>query len=57
MLRNLPPDDVYENLYEVTDLKLDHFRHRNQRDMDHGWTDRLPHEQKDFGIRLISGFQ
>jgi len=48
MLRNLPPDDVYENLYEVTDLKLDHFRHRNQRDMDHGWTDKLPAEQQIF---------
>ena len=49
MLRNLPPDDVYENLYEVTDLKLDHFRHRNQRDMDHGWTDRLPTNKTIFG--------
>lgn len=48
MLRNLPPDDVYQNLYEVTDLKLDQFRHRNQRDMDHGWTDKLPAEQQIF---------
>ena len=48
LLRNLPPSDVYKNLYEVTDLKLDHFRHRDQRDMDHGWTDRLPAEQKIF---------
>ena len=48
LLRNLPPSDVYENLYEVTDLKLDHFRHRDQRDMNHGWTDRLTAEQKIF---------
>ena len=48
MLSNLPATDVYENLYEVTDLKLDHFRHRDQRNMDHGWTDRLPAEQKAF---------
>jgi hypothetical protein len=48
LLRNLPASDVYENLYEVTDLKLDHFRHRDQRDMDRGWTDRLPGDQKVF---------
>ena len=42
LLRHLPDTEVYENLYEVTDLKLDHFRHRNQRDMDEGWTSRLP---------------
>ena len=48
LLHNLPSSDVYENLYEVTDLKLDHFRHRDQRDMDQGWTDRLPTEQKIF---------
>lgn len=48
LLRNLPPSEVYENLYEVTDSKLDHFRHRDQRDMDQGWTDRLPDEQKTF---------
>jgi hypothetical protein len=42
LLANLPSTDVYENLYEVTDLKLDHFRHRNQRDMNDGWTARLP---------------
>ena len=48
LLRHLPASDVYDNLYEVTDLKLDHFRHRDQRDMDHGWTDRLPDEQRIF---------
>ena len=48
LLRNLPPSDVYENLYEVTDLKLDHFRHRDQRDMNEGWVDRLPAGLKPF---------
>lgn len=48
LLRHLPSSDVYENLYEVTDLKLDHFRHRDQRDMDQGWTDRLPNELRPF---------
>ena len=48
LLSKLPPTDVYENLYEVTDLKLDHFRHRDQRDMNEGWVDRLPSELKPF---------
>ena len=48
LLRHLPDSTVYENLYEVTDLKLDHFRHRDQRDMNHGWTDRLPANQREF---------
>src|SRR5436189_4210306 len=48
LLRNLPSTDVYDNLYEVTDLKLDHFRHRHQRDMNEGWTERLPPNLKQF---------
>lgn len=48
LLRNLPPTDVYENLYEVTDLKLDHFRHRDQRDMNAGWTERLQPDIRPF---------
>ena len=48
LLRNLPSTDVYDNLYEVTDLKLDHFRHRDQRDMDAGWTARLPADLQPF---------
>jgi len=48
LLHNLPSSDVYENLYEVTDLKLDHFRHRDQRDMDAGWTTRLPQDLQPF---------
>ena len=48
LLSNLPASNVYENLYEVTDLKLDHFRHRDQRDMNAGWTDRLPPDIRPF---------
>src|SRR5690348_16343249 len=48
LLRHLPASDVYENLYEVTDLKLDHFRHRYQRDLNEGWTNALPPLQQAF---------
>jgi len=48
MLGNLPESSVYQNLYAVTDLKLDHFRHRDQRDMSEGWTELLPAEIKSF---------
>ena len=48
LLRHLPGSSIYENLYEVTDLKLDHFRHRYQRDMDDGWTNALPPQLQTF---------
>lgn len=48
LLHQLPASDVYENLYEVTDLKLEHFRHRDQRDMNDGWTEQLPAQLKPF---------
>ncbi len=48
LLRHLPNSDVYENLHEVTDLKLDHFRHRYQRDLNEGWTNVLPPELQPF---------
>ena len=48
LLLHLPHSDVYENLYEVTDLKLDHFRHRYQRDLNHGWTSALPADLQTF---------
>lgn len=48
LLRHLPGSDVYENLYEVTDLKLDHFRHRYQRDMNENWTSALQPELRSF---------
>src|SRR6185369_7525515 len=48
LLDHLPASDVYDNLYEVTDLKLDHFRLRDQRDMNDGWTNNLPPALKPF---------
>jgi hypothetical protein len=48
ILAKLPQSDVYDNLYEVTDLKLDHFRHRYQRDLNEGWTSALPPQQQTF---------
>ena len=48
LLRHLPGSSVYENLYEVTTLKLDHFRHRIQRDLNDGWTSALPRELQPF---------
>jgi len=48
LLRHLPGSSIYENLYEVTDLKLDHFRHRYQRDLNDGWTNALPPELQSF---------
>src|SRR5262249_41743521 len=48
LLRHLPDNSVYQNLYEVTDLKLDHFRHRDQRDLNPGWTEMLPREIRGF---------
>lgn len=48
LLSHLPGSSVYENLYEVTTLKLDHFRHRYQRDLNDGWTNALPPELQPF---------
>jgi hypothetical protein len=31
LLAHLPASAIYQNLFEVTTLKLDHFRHRDQR--------------------------
>lgn len=56
LLKNLPGSASYQNLFEVTTLKLDHFRHRDQRDMNPGWTDDLPPEQKAFWDSFDSWF-
>jgi hypothetical protein len=48
LLRHLPDSSVYDNLFAVTDLKLDHFRHRDQRDLNEGWTEMLPEAIKGF---------
>src|ERR1044072_7047168 len=48
ILKHLPGSDVYENLYEVTDLKLDHLRHRYQRHLNEGWPNALAPELQTF---------
>lgn len=48
LLRHLPESTSYQNLFEITDLKLDHFRHRDQRDLNDGWTAAVPEELKQF---------
>jgi hypothetical protein len=48
LLKHLPGSAVYQNLFEVTDYKLDHFRHRDQRDLKEGWTEALSSELKGF---------
>jgi hypothetical protein len=56
LLGHLPGSSVYQNLFEVTDYKLDHFRHRDQRDLKEGWTTTLPDEIKDFWDRFSEWF-
>lgn len=48
LLKHLPASTVYQNLFEVTDYKLDHFRHRDQRNLDDGWTNSLTVALKEF---------
>jgi hypothetical protein len=48
LLSHLPESTAYQNLFEITDLKLDHFRHRDQRDLNDGWTAALSDELRDF---------
>ena len=48
LLEHLPESAAYQNLFEVTDYKLDHFRHRDQRDLKEGWTEELPDELRGF---------
>jgi hypothetical protein len=56
LLRHLPGSTAYENLFEVTTLKLDHFRYRDQRSLNDGWTETLPAELKDFWNRFNEWF-
>lgn len=56
ILRHLPGGALYRNLFEVSDLKLDHFRHRDQRDMNPGWTESMPAEIKAFWDRFSGWF-
>jgi hypothetical protein len=56
LVSHLPESRVYQNLFEVTTLKLEHFRHRDQRDLTAGWTGGLPDEVKDFWDRFDEWF-
>lgn len=56
LLEHLPASDAYQNLFEVTDYKLAHFRHRDQRDLSEGWTDALPGALKEFWERFNEWF-
>jgi hypothetical protein len=56
LIRHLPASAVYQNLFDVTTLKLDHFRHRDQRDLNEGWTRALPDGLKDFWERFDGWF-
>jgi hypothetical protein len=48
LMRNLPGSSAYQNLFEITTLKLDHFRYRDQRDLADGWTAALPENVRRF---------
>ena len=48
LLRHLPGSAAYQNLFEITTLKLDHFRFRDQRDLADAWTASLPDELRRF---------
>ncbi|HUS10892.1 MAG TPA: hypothetical protein VMZ30_10530 [Pyrinomonadaceae bacterium] len=48
LLNHLPAGSVYQNLFEITDYKLDHFRYRDQRNLNDGWTNSLPVGLKEF---------
>jgi len=48
LISHLPGRDVYQSLFAVSNLKLDNFRHRDQRDLNEGWTETLPDELRSF---------
>jgi len=48
LLRHLPDVSSYQNLFEITTLKLDHFRFRGQRNLADRWTASLPDELRRF---------
>lgn len=56
LLDRLPSRDAYQNLFEITTLKLDHFRFRDQRDLADGWINSLPQELKAFWETFNSWF-
>src|ERR1043166_3693310 len=56
LLKHLPESECYENLFETTDLKLDHFRHRDQRNLNDGWTGMLSEDMKQFWLSFNAWF-
>jgi hypothetical protein len=56
MLRRLPGSAAYQNLFEVTDYKLDNFRHRDQRDLREGFAEPLPEDVAEFWGRFNEWF-
>lgn len=56
LLEHLPESGVYQNLFEVTDYKLEHFRHRDQRDLKEGWAAALPPGIREFWERFNEWF-
>lgn len=56
LLQHLPGSAAYQNLFEITTLKLDHFRFRDQRDLGDGWTASLPDELRNFWDEFNSWF-
>jgi hypothetical protein len=56
LLRRLPDESAYQNLFKITTLKLDHFRFRDQRDLADGWTASLPEELRRFWDEFSTWF-
>jgi hypothetical protein len=48
LIGNLPGGAVYQRLFDLSTLKLDHFRHRDQTDLAGPWTEKLPEGLKQF---------
>src|SRR3984957_21283742 len=56
LLQPPPGSAAYQNLFEITTLKLEHFRFRDQRDLADGWTASLPDELRRFWDEFNSWF-
>ena len=56
LLQHLPGPGAYQNLFEITTLKLDHFRFRDQRDLADGWTASLSDKLRCFWEEFNSWF-
>src|SRR3984957_8507911 len=56
LLQPPPGSAAYQNLFEITTLKLAHLRFRDQRDLADGWTASLPDELRRFWDEFNSWF-